>query len=230
MSDVIAGSFAAVVTGDVNASSGLDVGQARGLPAVLLQCFAETAAALPQAGLCGFTSYRGDAWQFVVGRAELALRATLSYRSRLLVHSDRALDRRLHSAAAIGFGRVDYLPDDRTTSGGGEAYELSGRRLDRLRRRVPGMGAAGAGDLDPCLDSLLGVIDALARQWTVPRAHAVAMAIQGLSQHEIARTWQPPVSQQAIHKHLSAAGLPALEPAMEWAETTLKGCFTGNNP
>jgi hypothetical protein len=226
----VALTFAAVVTGDVNASSRMAADQARRLQAVLRRCFVETAYALPQADLRGFSVYRGDAWQFVVSRAEHAVRAVLFFRSHLLVLSDREFKRRLHSAAAIGFGEVDYLPDQAATSGGGEAYERSGRRLDRLRKRIPGLGAAGAGDLDPYLDHLLGVIDALARQWTASRAKAVSMALQGQSQGEIASLWEPPVSQQAIQKHLAAAGWPALEPTLAWIETTLKGCFSKYNP
>lgn len=222
--------FAAVVTGDVNASSRLAADEARRLQGLLRRCFADTATALPQAKLSGFSGYRGDAWQFVVGQAELAVRATLSFRCSLLVKSDHEFQRRLQTAAAIGFGVVDYLPDDESTAGGGEAYERSGWRLDRLRRRIPGMGLSGAGALDPYLDRLLGMIDALARPWTPHRARAVALALQGLSQAEIARHWQPPVSQQAIHKHLAAAGWPALEPTLAWLETTLKGCFSDNNP
>ncbi len=220
---------AAVVTGDVNASSRLPAGEARKLESVLGRCFAETDRALPAAGLQGYTGFRGDAWQFAVGQPALAVRAALCFRGRLLVHSERDLGRRLHSSAAIGFGSIDWLPDGDSTAGGGTAYELSGRRLDRLRRRIPGMGVAGLPEHEEALDALLGVIDALARGWTAHRAQAVALAIQGLAQAEIAKAWQPPVSQQAIHKHLAAAGWPALEPALAWIETTLTGCFGENN-
>lgn len=94
---------------------------------------------------------------------------------------------------------------------------------------MPGLGLAGLADQEEGLDVLLGVMDALARSWTAHRADAVALAMQGLSQGEIARQWEPRVSQQAIHKHLAAAGWPALEPALAWLETTLTGCFAENN-
>lgn len=221
--------YAAVVTGDVNASSRMPAEEARRLEGLLRRCFDETAEALPRAGLCGFTGYRGDAWQFVVAAAPLAVRAALLFRCRLLVRSEREFASRLHTAAAIGLGGVDFLPDGTSTAGGGEAYERSGWRLDRLRRRIPGMGLAGAAQHDPYLDSLLGVIDALVRQWTALRAQAVAFALQGLPQAEIARRWRPPVSQQAIHKHLAAAGWPALDPALDRIETTIEGCLSENN-
>ncbi len=226
----MSGSFAAVVTGDVNASSRMSAGDARSLQGLLKRCFAETVAALPQADPRGFTGFRGDAWQFVIGEPEFAFRATLYFRGRLLVRGDEKFGQRLHTAASIGFGTIAYLPDKTTSSGGGEAYENSGRRLDRLRRRMPGMGAAGAGDLDGCLDNLLGLIDAIIRQWTTPRARAVTMALRGLSQVEIARRWRPRISQQAIQKHLAAAGWPALEPTLKWLETTMRSCKWQYNP
>lgn len=219
------GFFAAVVTGDVNAASRMSAGDARSLGAMLEQCFDETRTALPEAGLDGMSVYRGDSWQFAVRRAELSVRATIFFRCCLLVHSDRAFRRRLHTAAAIGLGTIDYLPGPAAYSaGGGRTFEHSGKRLDRLRRRVPGMGLAGAGEIDSCLDHLLGLIDALMRRWTASQARAVALALQGLSQTEIAVRWNPPISQQAIHKHLAASGWPALEPALNWAQTTIEGC------
>lgn len=231
----MATTFGAVVTGDVNASTRLAAEAARGLEALLERCYAETDAALPRAGLRGYSAFRGDAWQFAVGCPEFAVRAALFYRGRLLVHSERELGRKLHSSAAVGFGTIEWLPDGASSAGGGTAYELSGRRLDRLRRRMPGLGLAGLADahgtpqLEEGLDVLLGVLDALVRRWTAHQAEAVVLSMQGLAQGEIARQWEPRVSQQAIHKHLAAAGWPALEPALAWLETTLTGCFSENN-
>ena len=226
---MVKANLAAVVTGDVNASSRMHAAEARQLESILAICFEETADALPGADLGGYTGFRGDAWQFAVGRPDQAVRAALFFRSRLLVASDREFGRRLHSAVAVGFGGIDYLPGAGSSAGGGEAYRVSGHRLDRLRRRIPGMGVAGLEDLEANFDVLLGVIDALARSWTAHRAEAVSLAIRGLSQGEIANRWQPKVSQQAIHKHLSTAGWPAIEPALEWMETTLYGCIGENN-
>jgi hypothetical protein len=221
--------FAAVVTGDVNASSRMSADDARSLGAMLERCYAETDSAMPEAELGGLSIFRGDAWQFAVRRAELCVRAVLHFRCRLLVHSDRQFKRRLHTAAAIGLGTIDYLPGPKASTGGGKAYENSGKRLDRLRRRTPGMGLAGAGDDDPYLDHHLGLIDALVRRWTASQARAVALALQGLSQIEIAGRWNPPITQQAVHKHLAASGWPALEPALAWTETTIKGCISKNS-
>ena len=221
--------FGAVVTGDINASSRMSSNEARLLESILERSFIQTYQAFPKAKLSGFSGFRGDSWQFSLRRPEYVLRATLHFRARLIVAGKNELQRRLQTSAAVGFGRIDYLPDDTTSSGGGEAFELSGRRLDKLRRRMPGMGVAGVEDFEPYLDMLFGVVDAIVRQWTASQAEAVALALRDYSQSEIASKWQPPVSQQAIQKHLSSASWPALEPAVEWVETTLKGCFRNYN-
>jgi hypothetical protein len=219
----------AVVTGDVNASKSMLEDDARLLEHVLKNCFQDLVSALTDVKADGFTNFRGDAWQFVVGEPVMAVRATLFFRSSLLVHSNLEFDKKIHTSASIGFGSIKYLPSETSSAGGGKAYENSGKRIDKLRRRVPGMGVSGLGETDLFLDSLLGVVDALARHWTALQAQAVSLALQGLAQGEIAKMWTPPISQQAVHKHLFAAGWPAIEPALRWVETTLKGCIQENN-
>lgn len=221
--------YVAVVTGDVNASSKMHEKDARQLELLLKNCYQDTLVSLNDAELGGFTNFRGDSWQFIVGKPMMALRATLLFRSLLLVHSDQEFSKRLHTSAAIGFGSVNFLPNDTSLAGGGQAYEISGKRLDKLRRRMPGMGVSGLGKKDQYLDSLIGVIDALVRRWTALQAQAVSYALQELSQTEISQKWSPPISQQAINKHLISAGWPAIEPALRWAETTIKGCILKNN-
>ena len=221
--------MAAVITGDINASRGLDEQSRRQLEHVLTECFMEIQKAMSIARIAGFTSFRGDAWQFVVGEPSLSVRAALFYRALLLYRSEEKTGKKLQTSAAIGFGDIRFMPDERSSAGSGEAYELSGRRLDTLRRRMPQMGAAGLGELDGCLDSILGLFDALAHQWTALQARAVSLALQDLSQTEIATRWNPPVSQQAIFKHLRSAGWQAMEPALKWAETAIKGCNQDNN-
>ncbi len=219
----------AVITGDINASSKMPEKDARQLELLLKKCYQDSLTSLNNAELGGFTNFRGDSWQFIVGNPMMAFRATLLFRSFLLVYSDQILGKRLHTSAAIGFGRINFLPNDTSSAGGGEAYEISGKRLDKLRRRMPGMGVSGLGKNDPYLDSLLGVIDALVRRWTALQAQAVSYALQEFSQVEISKMWMPPISQQAINKHLKSAGWPAIEPALRWAETTIESCIFNNN-
>ncbi len=219
----------AVITGDVNASSRMPEKDARQLELLLKKCYQDTLSSLNKAALEGFTNFRGDSWQFIVGNPIMAIRSALLFRSFLLVYSDQKLEKKLQTSVAIGFGNINFLPNDISLAGGGEAYEVSGKRLDKLRRRMPGMGVSGLGKNDEYLDSLLGVIDALVRGWTALQAQAVSYALQEFSQIEISKKWSPPISQQAINKHLKSAGWPAIEPALRWAETTIEGCIFKNN-
>lgn len=219
----------AVITGDVNASSKMAENDARQLELLLRKCYQNTLSSYNEAELEGFTNFRGDSWQFIVGNPILAIRSALLFRSFLLVYSDQKLGKKLQTSAAIGFGSINFLPNDISSAGGGEAYEISGKKLDKLRRRMPGMGSSGLGKNDEYLDSLLGIIDALVRGWTALQAQAVSYALQGFSQTEISKKWNPPISQQAINKHLKSAGWPAIEPALRWAETTIEGCIFKNN-
>jgi len=219
----------AVITGDVNASSKIPEKDARLLESLLKSCYQDSEKFLEKANLKAFTGFRGDSWQFIVENPVMAVRATLLFRSLLLVKSDRKFEKKFHTSAAIGFGSINFLPNNKSLAGGGVAYEVSGKRLDKLRRRMPGMGASGLEKINQSLDSVLGLIDALVRQWTTLQAQAVSYALQGYSQIEISKRWTPPISQQAAYKHLASAGWPAIEPALQWAETTIKDCILKNN-
>lgn len=219
----------AVITGDINGSSKLPPDDIKQLEGLLHDCYSASQQAFPDGELAGFSCFRGDAWQFVVHNPQLAPRINLFFRAVLLDKGHEITQRKLHSAAALGFGTIDFLPDRTSSAGGGIAYERSGKRLDKLRRRMPGVGVAGLGALDSCLDSMLGLIDALNRQWTPLQAKAVTFALQGMTQQEIAAQWHPPVSQQAANKHLLAAGWPAIDPALSWIESTITGCFSEYN-
>lgn len=217
--------FSAVVTGDVNASRKLNRFQLPKLEEVLQQCYEKMASAFSPAKVRGFSVFRGDSWQFAAMNPEQVLRCVLYFKAILIHESALMLDRKIHTSAAIGFGSIDFLPDDQNSSGGGDAYVLSGERVDEIRRRIPGMGVAGLENLNANVDVTIGLIDVLTRRWTASQALAVSMALCGLNQHEIAERWYPrKITQQAVQKHLQGAGYPAIEPAVTWFETTMRGC------
>lgn len=221
----------AVITGDINASSKMVEADARQLEPLLKICFQDLVTKLIDIKAEGFTTFRGDSWQFVVGDSTQAVRATLLFRSLLIFHSHQKFGKKIQTSASIGFGSIDYLPDEFSDAGGGGAYILSGRKLQKLRRRMPGMGATGFEEIDPFLNSLLGLFDALIRHWTALQAQAVSFSLLGYSQKEISNLWAPKkITQQAVNKHLLTAGWPAINPALQWIETTLKGCIHKNNP
>jgi len=204
--------------------------EARRLERTLWESFSDLAENFPDAKANHFSCFRGDSWQFVVYNAAAAPSAAVYFRASLLTRSHSEFGRRRNSSVAIGFGSLDFVPGGGYTAGGGEAYMLSGRTLDKIRTRMPGMSASGLGSHDLAIRALLGLVDAIIRGWTPLQAKAVGLALRGLTQEEIATQWEPrAVSQQAIHKHLQSAGWPALEPALQWLYTTTEGCYAGNN-
>lgn len=220
----------AVLTGDINASSRMDKREVKSLEKMLRASFREVVANLPDIEADHLTCFRGDSWQFVVGNATAAARAAVYFRASLIIQSYDAIGIRLNSSAAIGFGSIDFFPDGESSAGGGEAYKLSGKCLDKIRKRLPGMSVSGLGPPDSGITAMLGVIDALIRHWTPSQARAVCLSLQSLTQLEIASKWEPkPITQQAVHKHLQSAGWPAIEPALNWIATTIKGCNAKNN-
>jgi len=159
-----------------------------------------------------------------------AARAALYFRASLIIQSYDTFGIRLNSSIAIGFGSIDFFPHGESSAGGGKAYELSGKRLDKIRNQLPGMSVSGFGPSDPGITAMLGVIDALIRHWTRPQAKAVCLSLQNLTQLKIALMWEPErISQQAVHKHLKNAGWPAVKPALNWIAATIRGCNAENN-
>ena len=219
-----------VLTGDINSSTTIGRQKSRKLERTLRNSFLDLRENLPQIQADHFTCFRGDAWQLVVGRAEESAIAAVYFQASLVVHSRRELGVQLKSAIAIGFGSIEFFPDEISSAGGGEAYRLSGKGLDRIRRRIPGMNFTGLGEADASISVVLGLTDALVHRWTSSQAQAVCYALTGLTQNEIAARWKPEaVSQQAIHKHLQNAGWPAIEPALSWINTTIYSCICENN-
>lgn len=200
------------------------------LEGILGECFHLLSKDLSKAIAGHFSCFRGDSWQFVVGDARYAASAAVCYRTLLRQLGCERIGIRLNSSASIGIGTIDFFPDSESAAGSGIAYELSGRNLDRIKKRLPGMNFAGLGEHDRGVTAVLGLIDAMITRWTEPQVYAVHEALKGHTQNEIALGWKNgPISQQAVHKHLQNAGWPAVLPALEWISTTIRSCISGNN-
>jgi hypothetical protein len=69
------------------------------------------------------------------------------------------------------------------------------------------------------LQSIVHLIDGLAVHWSSKQASAILGALQGLTQEQIARQWEPSaVSQQAIAQHLDRSGWHAIKFAVDFFE------------
>ncbi len=125
------GGGVAVLTGDLVGSRALAadrLAEARGA----LEAAARDAAAWePGLALGALEFFRGDSWQFALGRPRRFLRVALFLRARL-----KALGRDLDTRIGVGLGPVERLDPERISRSTGEAFVRSGAALDAMKRRA----------------------------------------------------------------------------------------------
>lgn len=117
--------------------------------------------------------FRGDAWQLALSDPRFFLRACVYIRARLLAMQPQA-DTRI----AIGLGPIERLETEVSHSIG-SAFTLSGRTLDRMKRRrqfEAGAGEAG-GDAVRWLTPLLSLCSAVVSRWKPKQARIASLAL-----------------------------------------------------
>ena len=148
---------------------------------------------------------RGDEWQMLISQPAEALRIGLYYRAYLkAAMTETNVDTRF----AIGLGRINFVPQDNVAEGDGEAFNLSGKILDGLKRFSIGVAVAkdSDGSFSKTLESAALLTDAQAKGWTSAQAQAVCGALLDWTQNEIAAKWPgEPITQQAVSQHLKSA-------------------------
>ncbi len=212
----------AVLTGDVVGSSKLGVDQTNKLFRYL-NTAAERLATWPgNAGSRGFTRSRGDTWQLVLTVPGLALRACLFLRAAI-----KAADRRFDTRIGIGIGRAERFDPDDVGASDGEAFRLSGARLDeQSRHECFHFGAAVPNVDESLLSAFFLLADRLSAGWTLAQAAVMYRMLDpanaDLSQSEIGRLLKPPVPQQQVSRAYFRASGPALVKAAEAFEVHLR--------
>lgn len=210
----------AVLTGDVVRSTRM-AGSARhelleGINRTGRELRAEFGASIPYE----VDIFRGDSWQLLVAETRLALRVALFFRARL-----RSLlpDWKMDTRIGIGVGTVDFLPEKGVSSGDGDAFRRSGWALEELGRTFR-MAYGGEGPQNECLDVCVRLVDFPASNWTARQAFAVAQALLGHTQEDIAQHWMDrPITQQAVAQHLARAGWHAVDTAVQFFERQIDG-------
>ncbi|MGM0453352.1 MAG: hypothetical protein ACQERN_09335 [Thermodesulfobacteriota bacterium] len=216
--------YYAVITGDFIGFSDLPAHTRQQMPDVLVQT---------GRGLCGafgpwvygdVSVFRGDSWQTLVVAPVYAFRAALFFRAAI-----RSAVAGVDTRMAIGIGRIDYVPEKRVSAGDGPAFRRSGKMLEqmtgsragRLRLAFPDIEAEGE------IDAIVRLAGTLGDRWSRRQAKAVLGALKGFSPTRIAADWPPPISRQAVGKHLSRAGWPALAHALCVVEKRLEKNLSG---
>ena len=197
----------AVLTGDLVRSTELD-------PHALVITFEalERAAAEIsqwQGASTRLTRYRGDGWQMIVTRPNLALRAALK-----MIAAVRSLGEGHATRIAVGLGEGELGQGGSLASAGGAAFVASGRALDAIDPKVhltiAATGAEGA---------MYRLADHVAKGWTPAQSRAVEPLLAPDRPTHAAVAHQLGISRQAVEKALNGAGFGAIEASLELVET-----------
>ncbi|MBX7122209.1 MAG: hypothetical protein K1X42_08760 [Opitutaceae bacterium] len=208
----------AVITGDIVKSSRLSVSHRRWLVSELKR--ASTAARRVFGAIVPLPldQFRGDGWQILVTSPGRSLRVGLFLRAWLMAEAPDSFH--LDTRVAIGVGSISLMPGSRVSRGDGEAFQRSGRALDRLRepRRLALVWPETIGPAAETLMVLAPVLDALVQGWTPVQARALVGRLSGLTQERIVRKWPEPVTRQAIARILARAHWPVVRAVLDWLE------------
>jgi hypothetical protein len=198
----------AVLTGDLVNSTALGAEKTERAMQALLAC-AETQEVWMGAPL-HFTRSRGDGWQVVLARPEMALRSALAFRATLRIMG-RSID--THIGFAVGAHGEEQLDLNSATS---EVFILSGRALDMVK--------AGRGACFEPHDTIRNagayiLADEVSRNWSPAQAAAILPKLApGRTERNVAIARRLGKSHQAVYKAQEAGWLAPLLIALERVE------------
>ena len=197
--------FGAVLLGDLVNSRRFP---AHDLDAALEAMRRTTAELAPITGPAHFTRFRGDGWQLVTKRPEMALRLALALIARLAAANGPG------TRLVIGLGEIDDLAGGDLGAATGSAFLRSGQALDEMtsRRRLGQLGAPA--QIAGWLDGMLHLIEFVSERWSPPQAEAIALSLSPGWDTQGDLADRLGISRQAIHSRLSGAGYPALSSAL----------------
>lgn len=197
--------YVAILTGDIVRSSNLTGNRRYDLFKSLQDLSGMILRHYPQDVRFGMSKFRGDGWQLLIDRPQKFFEISLFIRTYIRIQfKEEKIDTRI--AAAIG--SVDFIPENNISEGYGAAFNESGKILDGLKQYR--MGIALATDTGArctrLLDALIRSYDTIITSWTALQCQAVHFSLQGLTQAEIGKRWQPkPIEQVTVNQHLAAA-------------------------
>lgn len=198
----------AVLTGDVVASRTLDSRARRSLSTDIRKVGTRIREEYPDVCPLDVDTFRGDSWQLLVVRPELALEVAVLFRAALRWITD---ERRIDSRVAIGIGKIEFIAGNRVSEGDGEAFRRSGAALDAMGGRTRIALARETPETELTL-AAIALLDGIVQSWTPSRCQAVIGALAGRTQESIAESWIPaPISQQGVAQHLDGAHWHAVE-------------------
>ena len=191
----------AVLSGDLVGSSRLNDKERKSVLTVLKDSFKLLGSVYPDAVKYNFDIYRGDSFQGVLCEPGFSLVAAVIIRAYLRSKIERKADARI----AIGIGKIDYLPAH-ITEGYGEAYSLSGKLLDEMKKSRYNLQIKTPSEkINNELKVEFIMLDFVISRWSPEQSEAVIEHLKGFTQEKIAKGIS--ISQPAVHKRLENAGV-----------------------
>jgi hypothetical protein len=186
-----------VITGDIVKSSKLSLDKHKLLVKVMRNCSKEISKIFPDSLKYQPELFRGDSWQVLIKKPELALSIALFYRAYLRA---KMLLSSIDARMAISIGTVDFIE---SSFGVGDAYKISGKALDKKGKRK----IKFVSDILPnsnAIDLLIHNTDFISARWTSKQCKIVLLALQNKDQKAIASKLR--ITQQAVSKQIDVAG------------------------
>jgi hypothetical protein len=173
--------------------------------------------------LLPFDIYRGDSFQGVINQPEHALKVAVILRATIRGNFQNPLKNMPDARIAIGVGNIDYLPENRTGEGDGEAFRNSGPVLDSMNKHAQMLLInTPFEDLNDELIVECALLDAVIAKWSPEQALAVVESLNNKTQEEMAEIFN--ISQPAVKKRVDSASFHAVQLLIQRFENTLVRC------
>lgn len=201
-----------VITGDIVKSSKLSLDQHKQLIKVMRSCSKDISKVFPDALKYEPELFRGDSWQLLIKKTELAFSIALFYRAYLKAKMQlSSIDARM----AISIGTVDFIE---SSFGVGDAYKNSGKALDKKGKRKLKFVSDIITNSD-VIDLIIYNADFISSRWTSNQCKIVLLALQNMDQRAIASKLR--ITQQAISKQIDSAGWAIVSESIAYFKNTV---------
>jgi hypothetical protein len=186
-----------VITGDIIKSSKLSLENYKLLIKVMKNSSKDLSNVFPDALKYEPELFRGDSWQLLIKKPELALSIAMFYRAYLKAKMQlSSIDARM----AISIGTVDLIE---SSFGVGNAYKISGKALDKKGKRKIRFVSDVIPNSD-FIDLIIQNTDFISSKWTSNQCNIVLLALQNLDQKSIASKLH--ITQSAVSQQIDASG------------------------
>jgi len=166
--------------------------------------------------------FRGDSFQGVLSNPSEALSIALYIRAQLRIY--RIKGKQVEARIGIGLGTLDFLDKKRIEESDGQAFQLSGKAIDSLRRAKEKYRKlwllSPRQDFNHKFFSVISLLDAVIQSWSVKQAEAMALWLEGKTQQVISKELK--IRQPAVFDRLQIAGHFAVKDALDYYKAEMK--------